>query len=84
MALQDIIPASTRRSINSKVSTTTSWLKSGVVLGGKSLWVISTSVLLVVVPWALAYSEEQMMVEQEREMAMQQKANEVSYDSFVG
>jgi import receptor subunit TOM22 len=28
------------------------------------------------VPWALAYSEEQMMVEQERERQMQQRANE--------
>jgi len=33
-------------------------------------------VLLVAVPWALAYSEEQMIAEQEREMQMQQRANE--------
>ncbi|KAF1918411.1 mitochondrial outer membrane translocase complex, subunit Tom22 [Ampelomyces quisqualis] len=74
LALQDIIPASTRRSIHSKVSTTGSWLKSGLLMGGKTLWVVSTSVLLVGVPWALAYSEEQMIVEQERQDVMAQRA----------
>ena len=77
-ALQDIIPASTRRSVSSKVSTATSWVKSGLTMGGKTLWVVSTSVLLLGVPWALAYSEEQMIVEQERAELMQQRAqNEV-------
>ncbi|KAF2014823.1 mitochondrial import translocase, subunit Tom22 [Aaosphaeria arxii CBS 175.79] len=75
-ALQDIIPASTRRSINSKFSTASSWVKSGLSLGGKTLWVVSTSALLLGVPWALAYSEEQMLVEQEREMQMAQRSNE--------
>jgi import receptor subunit TOM22 len=79
LALQDIIPASTRRSISSKVNTTTSWLKSGFFMGGKTLWVVSTSALLLGVPWALAYSEEQMIVEQERAELMAQRAqNEVS------
>jgi import receptor subunit TOM22 len=74
LALQDMIPASTRRSIQSKVSTTSSWLKSGLFMGGKTLWVVSTSALLLGVPWALAYSEEQMIVEQERAEMMQQRA----------
>ena len=78
IALQDMIPASTRRSISSKVNTTSSWLKSGLFFGGKTLWVVSTSALLLGVPWALAYSEEQMIVEQERAELMQQRAqNEV-------
>jgi import receptor subunit TOM22 len=74
LALQDIIPASARRSLSSKVNTTSSWLKSGLVLGGKTLWVVSTSALLLGVPWALAYSEEQMIVEQERAEIMAQRA----------
>ena len=73
-ALQDIIPASTRRSLASKYATATSWMKSGIVLGGKTLWVVSTSALLLGVPWALAYSEEQMALEQERAEMMQQRA----------
>jgi import receptor subunit TOM22 len=76
-ALQDIIPASARRKVTSTVSTTTSWVKSGLLFGGKTLWVVSTSALLLGVPWALAYSEEQNMVEMEREMKMQQSASEV-------
>ena len=48
-------------------------------MGGKTLWVVSTSALLLGVPWALAYSEEQMIVEQERAELMAQRAqNEVS------
>ena len=78
-ALQDIIPAHTRRSLASKYNTATSWAKSGLSLGGNTLWVISTSALLLGVPWALAYSEEQMIVEQERAEMMNQRAqNEVS------
>lgn len=77
-ALQDIIPAHTRRSIASKYNTATSYVKSGLALGGKTLWVVSTSALLLGVPWALAYSEEQMMVEQEKmELANQRAQNEV-------
>lgn len=80
-----MIPASTRRSISSKVSTTTSWLTSGLVFGGKTLWVVSTSALLLGVPWALAYSEEQMIVEQERAEVMAQRAqSEVCSDFEMG
>ncbi|KAH6625296.1 mitochondrial outer membrane translocase complex, subunit Tom22 [Boeremia exigua] len=73
-ALKDIVPASTRRSLQSKYDTVTSWTKSGLLFGGKTLWVISTSALLLGVPWALAYSEEQMIVEQERAEMMNQRA----------
>jgi import receptor subunit TOM22 len=73
-----MIPASTRRSIASKYETVSSWTKSGLLFGGKTLWVVSTSALLLGVPWALAYSEEQMIVEQERAELMNQRAqNEV-------
>ncbi|KAF2203270.1 mitochondrial import translocase, subunit Tom22 [Delitschia confertaspora ATCC 74209] len=75
-ALKDMIPASTRRSVFSKVSTAKSWVTSGLLMGGKTLWVVSTSALLLGVPWALAYAEEQQMQEMEREMKMQQSANE--------
>ena len=42
------------------------------------MWVVSTSALLLGVPWVLAWSEEQQMMEMEKEMKMQQNANEVS------
>lgn len=79
-ALQDMIPASTRRSVSSKANTISSWFKSGLSMGGKTLWVVSTSALLLGVPWALAYSEEQMIVEQERaELQAQRAQNEVRF-----
>lgn len=80
-ALKDMIPASTRRSMHDKYETVSSWTKSGLLFGGKTLWVVSTSALLLGVPWALAYSEEQMIVEQERAEMMNQRAqNEVRTD----
>lgn len=39
---------------------------------------VSTSALLLGVPWALAFGEEQQVQEMEREMQMQRNANEVS------
>lgn len=45
---------------------------------------VSTSLLLLGVPWALAYAEEQQMIEMEREMTMQQKAGEVSLMAIMG
>ncbi|KAF2759179.1 mitochondrial import translocase, subunit Tom22 [Pseudovirgaria hyperparasitica] len=76
-ALQDIIPPSYRHKVQSTVSTTTDWVKSGLLYSGKALWVISTSAILVAVPWALAYAEDQQMAEMEREMKMQQSANDL-------
>ena len=75
MALQDMLPPSQRRLITNTATTTTSWLKAGALFSGKALWVVSTSLLLLGVPWALAYGEEQQMMEMEREMQMQQQAN---------
>ncbi|KAL1593115.1 mitochondrial import receptor subunit Tom22 [Paraconiothyrium brasiliense] len=84
-ALQDIIPAHTRRSIASKYNTAASYVKSGLSLGGKTLWVVSTSALLLGVPWALAYSEEQMIIEQEKmELANQRAQNEFMAPSAGG
>jgi mitochondrial import receptor subunit TOM22 len=40
--------------------------------------VISTSALLVGLPFALAYQDDQTMAEAEQQMKMQETANEVS------
>jgi hypothetical protein len=78
-ALQDILPPSQRKLLHNTIDTSSAWLKTGLSFSGKALWVVSTSVLLAVVPWALAYAEDQQMAEMEREMKMQQSASEVSY-----
>ena len=77
LALRDIIPPTTRSYIAGKVDTTTSWFKFGLVFSGKTLWVVSTSALLLGVPWALAFAEEQQMVEFEKENRMRELGGEV-------
>ena len=77
LALRDIIPPTTRSYIANKVDATTSWVKSGLVFSGKTLWVVSTSALLLGVPWALAFAEEQQMVEMEKEMRAREMGGEV-------
>ena len=78
-ALKDIVPPTYRKHLSNTISTTSSWVQTTLNYGGKTLWVVSTSVLLLGVPWALAFAEEQQMAEMEREMKMQQSANEVSF-----
>lgn len=77
-ALKDIVPPTYRKNLSNAASTGYSWVSAGLSLSGKTLWVVSTSALLLGVPWALAFSEEQQVQEMEREMRMQQSANEVS------
>nr|POF13767.1 mitochondrial import receptor subunit tom22 [Quercus suber] len=76
-ALKDIVPPTYRTKLSSAAETGYTWAASGLSLSGKTLWVVSTSVLLLGVPWALAFSEEQQVQEMEREMRAQQGANEL-------
>lgn len=71
------MPPTYRKRISTLSSTGYSWASRALSLGGKTLWVVSTSALLLGVPWALAFSEEQQVQEMEKEMRMQQSANEV-------
>jgi len=75
-ALQDIVPVKQRRAIGRSLNTATSWVKSGLSFGGQALWVVSTSALLLGVPWAIAYAEDQQVAEAEQQMKMQQTAND--------
>jgi import receptor subunit TOM22 len=43
---------------------------------------VSTSALLLGVPWALAFAEEQQMVEMEKEMKMRESGQEVCSRPF--
>ncbi|KAF2140485.1 uncharacterized protein K452DRAFT_327364 [Aplosporella prunicola CBS 121167] len=76
-ALQDMVPPAQRRFMASAANSVTSWVQSGYRISTKCLWVVSTSALLLGVPFALAYNEEQQVLEMEREMKMQQSANEL-------
>jgi mitochondrial import receptor subunit TOM22 len=76
-ALKDIVPPTYRKQLSNATTTGYNWASKAVSMGGKTLWVVSTSALLLGVPWALAFSEEQQVQEMEREMRMQQSANEL-------
>ncbi|KAK5167801.1 mitochondrial import receptor subunit Tom22 [Saxophila tyrrhenica] len=76
-ALKDIVPPTYRKQLSNVTSTGYSWAAKAMNMSGKTLWVVSTSALLLGVPWALAFSEEQQVQEMEREMRMQQNANEL-------
>ncbi|MCJ1304055.1 mitochondrial import receptor protein [Hypocenomyce scalaris] len=78
LALRDMLPPSTRRRIASTASAVTGYVKSGLLYGGKTLWVVSTGALLLGVPFAFAFAEEQQVVEMEKEQRMRDMGNEVS------
>ncbi|KAH8168043.1 hypothetical protein CIB48_g225 [Xylaria polymorpha] len=76
-ALRDIVPPQTRGYIANVVSTASDAVKSALSFGGKSLWVISSSALLLGIPWALAWAEEQQVLEMEKEMKMREMGGDL-------
>jgi import receptor subunit TOM22 len=78
-ALKDIVPLKHRTRISNSVSTLTSWGKTGATFVGKSAWVITTSMFLLVLPLALEIEKEQALVAYENEAMQQQGAQQVKY-----
>lgn len=76
-ALRDIVPATTRGWVWDKVTGTTSLIKSGLFLAGRMTWAVSVSALLVGVPFALAFSEDQQIMAMEQEERMRQLGGEM-------
>ncbi|KAK4455907.1 mitochondrial import receptor subunit tom22 [Podospora aff. communis PSN243] len=76
-ALRDIVPPTTRGWIWDKVESTTSMVKSTIFFAGRATWAISVSALLVGVPFALAYGEDQNMMAMEQEERMRQMGGEL-------
>lgn len=77
LALRDMVPPATRRRLTSTVETVTGYITSGLWLGGKAVWVLSTSAFLIGVPLALAVMEEQQINEMEKEQRMRELGNEM-------
>jgi import receptor subunit TOM22 len=77
--LRDIVPPQTRGYIANTVSTASNAVKTALSFSGKTLWVISSSALLLGIPWALAWAEEQQVLEMEKEMKMREMGGEVSH-----
>lgn len=76
-ALKDIIPLKHRNRLSATASSLFSWGKTGATFIGKSAWVITTSMLLLVLPLALEIEKEQALVAYEKEAMQQQGAQQV-------
>lgn len=60
-----------------KVTGTTSLVKSTLFFAGRATWAISVSALLVGVPFALAFGEDQNIMAMEQEERMRQLGGEM-------
>ncbi|KAK4106307.1 mitochondrial import translocase, subunit Tom22, partial [Parathielavia hyrcaniae] len=76
-ALRDMIPATARGWIHHKYEVTTSTVKSVLSFAGRAAWTVSVSALLVGVPFALAYGEDQNFAAMEQEQRMRELGGEV-------
>jgi len=76
-ALKDVISPKHRAAIFRTWKSSFDFLSGGVLLSGKTLWVLSTSALLLGVPYVLAFTEEQQIIEMERDVKVQQQMNDV-------
>jgi len=68
VALKDMIPIKQRTGMSNLVKGVWGWVSWGVRGGGQVAFVVSTGMLMVGVPYALAVAEEGQMLEMEREM----------------
>ncbi|KAI0018960.1 mitochondrial outer membrane translocase complex, subunit Tom22 [Xylariomycetidae sp. FL0641] len=76
-ALRNMIPPRVRYSVYDKVRSTSNAVRTVLSFSGKTAWVISSSALLIGVPFALAVSEEQQFLDMEREMNMRQQGGDL-------
>lgn len=77
VALKDIIPPNQRLQINESISTLKNFTSTALNKGGSLLWGVTSSVLLLGVPLALAILAETQLQEMEKEMTLQKSAQEV-------
>ncbi len=71
------MPPSTRFWLWRQGQRTSAFLKTGLFFLGRSSYVIITSALLIGVPYALAYAEEQNLIAMEREQQMREMGGEL-------
>lgn len=77
VALKDIMPIKQRERVSRFVGGVTGAVTWAGRTGASLLFILSTGALMVGVPYALAVAEEAQMVEMEREMKLQESANEL-------
>jgi mitochondrial import receptor subunit TOM22 len=76
-ALRDIIPPTTRAWFWNKYQATNRVVKGVIFFAGRSMWSISVSALLIGVPFALCWAEEQQVIAMEQEARMREMGADV-------
>lgn len=76
-ALKDIVPPSTRAWCLRKYQGASQAVTTTAVFTGRALWAVSVSALLVGIPFALSWAEEQNIVAMEQEQRMREMGGEV-------
>jgi import receptor subunit TOM22 len=77
VALKDVIPPQYRSKFVSTSLSLYNSVSTGLLFGGRALWVITTSSLLLGVPLSLSIISEQQLTEMEKEMKLNQSTNEL-------
>ena len=78
VALKDIIPAHQRDTLSRSISKAYSFGSMATFIGGKAIYILITSILMLGIPYALSLEEDKMISEQERQMQLQQGMSEVT------
>ena len=76
-ALRDIIPPTARAWFWNKYQTTHRVVKGVIFFAGRSMWSVSVSALLIGVPFALCWAEEQQVIAMEQEARMREMGADV-------
>ena len=83
-ALRDIVPPPTRAKLSSIVGTGKTKIASLALFGGKSLWAITSSLLLLGIPFMMAIETEAQAQEEEKALAMQTSGNDALQPKQIG
>ncbi|KAL1882755.1 hypothetical protein VTK73DRAFT_880 [Phialemonium thermophilum] len=76
-ALRDIIPPTTRGWLWHKFQTASRLARTTLLFCGRAAWTVSVSALLIGVPFAIAYAEEQNLTAMEQEQRMREMGGEL-------
>ncbi len=76
-ALRDIVPPTVRGWIHGRFQSTNRILRTGLAFVGRAVWTVSVSALLVGIPFALCWAEEQNMIAMEQEQRMREMGGEL-------
>ncbi len=72
-----MVPATTRGWVYGKYTTANRLWRTSLAFVGRAAWTVSVSALLVGIPFALCWAEEQNMVAMEQEQRMREMGGEL-------